>query len=107
MFKGMIKVASLLALVVLAGTFQLSMAQGGLGSLSGRVTDSTRTAPWYPTPPSKQSTRRPDSAPGTRECLRMLGDWSFVSSPNNPELARQAGGESHSYICINFQIWQH
>ncbi|MEK6334219.1 MAG: TonB-dependent receptor [Acidobacteriota bacterium] len=40
MFKGMIRIAGMLALVVLAGTFQLSMAQGGLGSLSGRVTDS-------------------------------------------------------------------
>jgi hypothetical protein len=40
MFKGMIRIASMLALVGLAGTFQLSMAQGGLGSLSGRVTDS-------------------------------------------------------------------
>jgi hypothetical protein len=39
MFKGMTKIASLLALVILAGAFQPSFAQTGQGSLKGTITD--------------------------------------------------------------------
>jgi len=39
MLKGITRIVSVLALVTLAGAFYLSFAQGGQGSLGGRVTD--------------------------------------------------------------------